>query len=565
MRVQRPRALHRVAQATIALIFLCSIVFTLSSCGTRTQELADSNRDQLDHLLQRAQVIGVPVASLQSIIKQEHQLLATKAPFSLLDVRPVDTYYQAQMTRYAQLMAQLQWTIALTTRQTREAAERDMRQFQATLAQKRANGLPVSKITQQFADARTLFVGGQTPKDYMTVSSNAQVAMRSLGLMQLASDQLTTFKRTVDQMQDAHLNVALMRSQYQDDQHILAGVEHPGDVQQLNALIDAHYQQAVANSTGAIPYIGLAKMHELEQNVNDLKKFGKDASQYQQRLDADRLLMKKAKTIQSYRQLISVVDQDKAAMEYDLLSGEANYLVGQVEREAEAWGNAHLFHDKFDGNDYPLSDGYLHQGVGDIYREVLGWDVTSDHYREMIAWGKDELFSLHMMEQDYKDHTPYTKVHATDLKMLDRYKLFDKQVVMVSLVEQAMRVFDKGKLVKSFLVTTGRYEMPAVPGDWPEYERRQGTTFSSTRPKGSAYWYPPTPINYAIEYHRGGYFIHDAWWRADYGPGTQFPHVDSGGDQSFAGNGSHGCINMAENDAAWVYFNTDWDTHIVVY
>src|SRR5947207_688727 len=115
MRVQRPRALHRVAQATIILIFLFSIVFTLSACGSsRTQDMANSNREQLDHLLQHAQEIGVPVASIQPIIAQEHQLLATNAPFSLLDIRPVDTFYQTQMTRYAHLMEELQWTIAST-------------------------------------------------------------------------------------------------------------------------------------------------------------------------------------------------------------------------------------------------------------------------------------------------------------------------------------------------------------------------------------------------------------------------------------------------------------------
>src|SRR5262249_3906040 len=143
MRVQRPRALHRVAQATIALIFLFFIVGNLSACGDRTQELANSNREQLDHLLQYAQAIGVPVSSLQPIIKQEHQLLATRAPFSLLDVRPVEDYYQAQMTRYAQLIEQLHWTITLTSRQARGQAEHDMQQLRTMLAQKRAKGLPV--------------------------------------------------------------------------------------------------------------------------------------------------------------------------------------------------------------------------------------------------------------------------------------------------------------------------------------------------------------------------------------------------------------------------------------
>src|SRR5256885_3195370 len=175
MRVPRPRARPRVAEATITLVFLCSISLSLSACGdARVQELAQSNREQLDQLLQHAQEIGVPVASLQPIIRQEHQLLATNAPFSLLDIRPVDTYYQAQVTHYARLLEQAHWAVAFMTQQTRDQARLAMHQFQALLAKKQASGLPVRMISQQFADARQLFVGGQTPHDYATVSSQAQ-------------------------------------------------------------------------------------------------------------------------------------------------------------------------------------------------------------------------------------------------------------------------------------------------------------------------------------------------------------------------------------------------------
>lgn len=78
-------------------------------------------------------------------------------------------------------------------------------------------------------------------------------------------------------------------------------------------------------------------------------------------------------------------------------------------------------------------------------------------------------------------------------------------------------------------------------------------------------WFPPTPIKYAILYHYGGDFVHDAWWRQSFGPGTQFPHADTGGNTSYNFDGSHGCINLTTSDAAWVYKNTTWNTVIVVY
>ncbi|HLJ32903.1 MAG TPA: L,D-transpeptidase [Ktedonobacteraceae bacterium] len=149
--------------------------------------------------------------------------------------------------------------------------------------------------------------------------------------------------------------------------------------------------------------------------------------------------------------------------------------------------------------------------------------------------------------------------------MLNHYNLQGKQVLMVSLSEQVMRVYQNGKLVRAFYVTTGRSELPSPPGVWSILDRRTPLTFVSGEPQNSPYWFPPTPIKYAILYHYGGDFVHDAWWRQSFGPGTQFPHADAGGNTSYNFDGSHGCINLTTSDASWVYKNTNWNTVIVVY
>ncbi len=170
-----------------------------------------------------------------------------------------------------------------------------------------------------------------------------------------------------------------------------------------------------------------------------------------------------------------------------------------------------------------------------------------------------------MFEADDNDHTPYNQVHQTDLQMLNHYTLQKRMVLMISLVEQAMRVYQNGKLLRSFLVTTGRAELPSLPGVWAVLDRKSPIIFQSGDPKGSPYWFPDTPITYAILYHYGGYYVHDAWWRKSFGPGTQFPHQDAGGNTSYNFDGSHGCINLTESDAAWVYQHTDWNTLIVIF
>jgi hypothetical protein len=68
-----------------------------------------------------------------------------------------------------------------------------------------------------------------------------------------------------------------------------------------------------------------------------------------------------------------------------------------------------------------------------------------------------------------------------------------------------------------------------------------------------------------MEYHAGGYFFHDAWWRANFGPGDNFPHYDALGTTIYNGNGSHGCVNMNTSDIAWLYPQISWGAPVIVY
>jgi hypothetical protein len=366
-------------------------------------------------------------------------------------------------------------------------------------------------------------------------------------------------------MKQANIDVTAMEVQYQDDQQSLAQVTTPIDAQHLSTLIDSQYQLAIVNTTLAIPYVTTAKYNEFAIQVKLLKTYGGDTTTYQKRLDADKTAMQNAKNLQDFQAFSQQINADIASMHDDLVQNEANYLVKQFHQEVDAWGNAHLYHNTFNGQNYPLDAGYMAAGIGTDLDRDLSWSYTPDNFQAMVAEANNALFNLHMLEADYRDKTPYNQVHASDMQMIEHYKLQKGQLLMVSLVQQAMRIYQDGKLVNSFLVTTGRNELPSVPGIWPVLDRKSPTTFKSPDPPGSPYWYPDTPIHYAILYHWGGYFVHDAWWRVDYGPGTQFPHVDSGGDQSFAGSGSHGCVNMQEEQAAWVYSHTDWNTTIVIY
>jgi hypothetical protein len=378
--------------------------------------------------------------------------------------------------------------------------------------------------------------------------------------------QLVTFNSTIKQMQTAHIDVGLMPTQYVNDLSTLNTITRPSDFTSLNSLINAQYQMAVVNSIQALPFVGNIKLGQFASQIKLLKTYGMDASGYQILYNADAQQMHNAKSIHDFLNVSAKIDTDMASMQNDLTQGAATYLISVLNNEANAWGNANAYHDSFDGKNYILDSGYTLNGIGWWFQQQVGWSYLPSDYQAVVQRENDELFNLQMMEQDYLDKTPYNQVHATDLQVMQHYpSLQHGTVLMVSMVEQAMRVYQNGKLIRSFQVTMGRVERPALPGYWTVIDRASPTEFKSTDPPSSPFWYPPTPIHYAILYHWDGYFVHDAWWRVNFGPGTQFPHYDTGGDESFAGNGSHGCINMQENDAAWVYNNTDYNTQIMVY
>jgi len=409
-----------------------------------------------------------------------------------------------------------------------------------------------------------LFSSAKYPKDFALVSQEAQKATDALGLMGATYIQLTTFKNTINQMQQSHIDVTAMQTQYQSDLQDFNNATKSSEFRNLSKLIDAQYQLAVVNSIAALPYVSAAKLSEFKSQINLLKTYGMDASAYQKRYSADQAQMNNARTIQDYLAFSARIDADMASMHNDLIHGASSYLIGALDRESRAWGQAHLYYDKTDGNKYILDAGYTLDGIGFWLNRELGWAYTPQDFQSVVDDENNEFFNLHLLEADYHDKTPYNRPHVTDQQMINHYHV-SGTIIVVSMVEQVMRFYRNGKLVKSFYVTTGRVERPALPGYWTVQDRKSPDVFKSTDPKSSPYWYPDTPIHYAILYHWGGFFIHDAWWRQDFGPGTQFPHNDSGGTTSFNFDGSHGCINMQIDQAAWVYANTDWNTNILVY
>jgi lipoprotein-anchoring transpeptidase ErfK/SrfK len=124
------------------------------------------------------------------------------------------------------------------------------------------------------------------------------------------------------------------------------------------------------------------------------------------------------------------------------------------------------------------------------------------------------------------------------------------RMIVVNLTQQRLYAFQNGREVFTTLILSGAPDLPTPPGTYHVFAKLSPTTFYSPWPKGSPHYYPPTHINFALEFLAGGYFLHDSWWHSVYGPGTNGWHKDPVyGWQE----GSHGCVSMPYNAASWLY------------
>src|SRR5260370_27309590 len=176
--------------------------------------------------------------------------------------------------------------------------------------------------------------------------------------------KLTTFQHTIGQMHAASLDVTAMQAQYTADMQDYNSAFAPLDFQNLGTLIDAQYQQALVSSIQALPYIGEAKLTEFQAQVNSLKTYGMDASSYQKHLASYHAPLTQASSINDYLAVAARIQADITSMNDRLVQGQANYLVKYIDQQARAWGNAHTYHDKFDGKNYILTAGYTLSGIG---------------------------------------------------------------------------------------------------------------------------------------------------------------------------------------------------------
>jgi L,D-transpeptidase catalytic domain len=555
------------------LLFSLGILLAmlLSACNgnAQLQQQESQNKIELDKAIIHAQSIGVPANMLQPILSQENQLAHTNAPISVFNDQSVNVYYSNVAQRYTMLTVEVNGLVSQTTQQFDFKASQDLQTLENALAERQAQKFVEAKtFANQLTEYQSQLTKAQFPKDYIQISANAKSSTQALHLMGPAYAALTSLQKVTRQLESSHLDVTALNQERQEDLQIFRNATAPADYTQLIDQVNTQLQETTVFSTQAIPYVGRAKLEAFGSQIDLLKKYGQNAASFQRRLTIDQTSLAQAKSISDFLKISAQIDNDTNSIQLPLMQGQATSLLKQFHQEVSNWGNSHQYHDAYDGGVYNLDYEYDVQGIGSDADGAVQSAQTIDDYQSAIDLINNDFLHLRAMEADYSDKTAWNHPHTTDISLMNHYNVFGPTsgpVLVVSLLEQTLRYYNNGKLVRSFLIVSGQYMRPSVPGFWSIILREHPTEFKSTEPPGSAFWYPPTPIQYAMEYHAGGYFFHDSWWRADYGPGMNFPHSDSSGTTSFNDNGSHGCVNMNPNDVAWLYSQIGWGTPVIMY
>ncbi len=110
---------------------------------------------------------------------------------------------------------------------------------------------------------------------------------------------------------------------------------------------------------------------------------------------------------------------------------------------------------------------------------------------------------------------------------------------LVDLSDQMLYAYEGDTLVRSVLISSGRWPWPTVTGTFYVYLR-----YTSARMRGPGYDLANVPY---VMYFYKGYGLHGTYWHNNFGTPM-----------------SHGCVNMPTPEAEWAFHWSDYGTPVIV-
>lgn len=185
---------------------------------------------------------------------------------------------------------------------------------------------------------------------------------------------------------------------------------------------------------------------------------------------------------------------------------------------------------------FPTAAGY----PGD-YVTPVGADVTDPVPADFVSYGKDVYGEMSLSADRYVPSASsrvieefHTEAHVLSGKYID-----------VSISHQAMTLFEDGREVNQFLVSTGKYGMPTPQGEFTV--RKKETNHWS----GSYRLWMPYSMNFS-----GPFYIHELpYWPSGYHEG----------ENHLGRKVSHGCVRLGIGPAAYVFNWAEIGTPIYIH
>lgn len=532
--------------ATVAL----ALTTALSACAPDANQMAaQKNKATLDHELQHARHdLGIPDSMLTPIEKQEQSIASGESGWGY--------NYQNAASNYTLLYTQLVGIEQTAAQTLRQQLQSDLQALTVALNTRRGEHFSEIQAYQVRLDkALADFNAAQTPGDYVKIDAAVRQQTVALNALGPAYQKLQDFKALLRAVRSAGINTSLAELEYNQDVQTFREAASADRYQTLTGVIDGQIMQLMADQTEALPYIGTTMLASFKARIELLKQYGENPDRFQAEYDSDVKTLASASKLADYLTLAQLINKQTSEMNLPLVRGQARAdlrVLAQLISDARALNPLTA---------YEYADEY--EGIGDAQQKFDAAARYNDYDMYQTADNAAQILTanLRALLDNLHDGTAAGQPHQTDLQLMQHFGIISGKNIVVSLREQTARFYINGKLVYWSYVTTGRPEAVSPPGLHYAMEKDYHIEFSSSAPKGSPLWYGPTKINYAVLYADVGYFLHDAWWRLKFGPGSNLPHPDG---LAFNG-GSHGCINFPEDNMAYVYQWTDVGDPIIVY
>jgi L,D-transpeptidase catalytic domain len=532
----------RLAMTTFGLIVLAGLLLNGCGAGATTAATAAS-KARLDAEIARATRLGLSATVLTPVTSSAQHVDSTEPTAA--------AHYD---TLYKQLLGIETANIDIIKKTTTS----DLDALAAQINEKRAQGfVNVALYQQRLAQALGDLQNATTASDFARVDDLAIAQLAGLHAISPTLQKLQDLQVVTRSMKAAGADITLAQQFASQDQKDFTQATSGFDYTRLNTIIDGQITQLMADQTAATPFIATAMLKTFQTRIDQLRQYneGATADAMQQKHDDLAKQLGQASKMTDYLTLVQHINQQESAMALPFARGQAHHDLDTLMSLIATGENQ-----KAGG--YPVAYEYADRDVG--YGDAMNAVNKAKTVDDFIA-ADDQVRilsqNLQALLDNLNDTTPRDQAHQTDLRLMNDYGAMQGKAIVVSLREQTARFYEDGKLIFVVDVTTGRPEKPSPPGLHYAMYKQTHLIFSSPDPVDSPLYYQPTKVNYGILYANYGFFLHDAYWRRKFGPGSNLPHYDPA---AFNG-GSHGCINFKENDMARVYDWTPVGSPIIVY